>query len=299
MKKYYTMGLTGLTVITLAACNNNVTDGGEDPEEILNQSMEAMDNLDSYGIDMATSQSISTEGEDEAGDGEFGIETTTEMDMTLDPLSFSQTMTMNLPEMEDEANEETDDMTYLSYFHEDEGFFMEDSTTDTWFQLEDDMMEDYLMITDQQVSPDDQLQVLEDHISDISMDESDSAYVITLETEEMNMQELMEDLDGMGMDGMDGMDEMFTEMFEETDIESMNFQVSIDKDTYYQTESLVELSMKMDMMGQSIQTSQENTIMYRDFDEIDEIEIPQDVIDSAEQTDSDILNEDLDEDLTP
>ena len=290
------LGFPLVSVMALTACGNETSEDGENPEDILNQSISAMEDLESYGMDMTSSQSISMDNEEDIE--EFEIDTSTEMDMVLDPLSFEQSMTLDLADIEgaEELGEDDTNMTYLSYFHEDDGFFVEDPASDSWMQMENEMMEDFLMVSEDQMNPEEQLHVLEDYVSDVSMEESADNYVITLETEDLDIEEMMEELDGLGMDGMDGMDEMFAEMFDETDIEHLDFQVSIDKETYYQTEAVINLSMTMDMMGESLQTSQESSIIYRDFDEIGDIDIPQDVLDSAEETEEEDLMED---DLMP
>ncbi|WP_444684102.1 DUF6612 family protein [Alkalicoccus luteus] len=240
----------------------------ESAEDVLIQSAETMEEAESYRADSIIDQQIEAQGET------MNIHAESSMNITNDPMAFFQETTMTMEEMDDT-------MAYNSYFHSEDGFYMEDPMTGEWMKLPDDSMNDMLSMAEAQTSPEQQLEQLRDYVSDVDMEETDDEYVIHFSGEEIDAEELLESTGGAGIDGFDEM----MMMMENIDFEDFAYTVHIDKETYYQTRGVIDITMSMEMMGETAVMQQSMDMNMYDFNEVEPIEIPQDVLDNAEEVD--------------
>ncbi|QKS72168.1 hypothetical protein FLK61_36545 [Paenalkalicoccus suaedae] len=267
--------LSGVSLLTLAACN---TEDAQDVESILTSSIEAMEEVESYAADMEMTQTMGM------GDGESLTMTSTgEMIMSNNPLALEQRMEMDMGEM----NMGEGPMAYTAYFSEEEGFFMEEPTLGGWIKLPESEMDAILQM--EQMSPQEQLRPLQSYISELSLETTDDEYIITLSGEDIDMNAFMQEFQGLGVEGMDEM----MEVMEEIDVSSLNYVIHIDKETNYQTEAQIDMVMSMDMMGQSFDSEQSIHMLFRDFNEVGPVEIPQEVIDNAQDLE-DMMDAEMD-----
>ncbi|QDI91370.1 hypothetical protein EPH95_09425 [Salicibibacter halophilus] len=235
-------------------------------EEVLSQSMEAMDQLNSYSAEMDMNQSINVDGE------EMPMDMTMSMDVVLDPMSFSQTMVTPNPMTEE-------DMEIEQYMDEDGTIYMLDPEMDEWIMMDGSAlgMED---IEDLEMSPQEQLEMLEAYASDLSLEEEEDRYALTIEGSGDELMELTREFATM-QQGDPQMQEEMEQVLGQMEINTLDYIMYIDKETFYQDEIEMNMDLEMEHEGQTMEMMQEMQGTFSDFDEIDEIEVPQEAIDNA------------------
>ncbi|RKL64990.1 hypothetical protein CR203_23230 [Salipaludibacillus neizhouensis] len=187
MKKSSTFIVSGVMLLALSACGEETTsEGGMSVEEVLNESIGAMESIENYSLEMDMNQMM-----DMGEEGEVNIDSSSEMSLSMEPMTFVQTTSMDMGDM---GLEENMDMKYLSYFSEEEGFFVEDPMTESWTKLPEEFMEDMLAMSDLQMSPEEQLKPFEEYISHLSLEETDSTYIIDLKGEDVDLSKLIDQL---------------------------------------------------------------------------------------------------------
>ncbi|SDJ01914.1 DUF6612 family protein [Natribacillus halophilus] len=252
----------------------DATEEEMDAEEVLSESMEAMDQLNSYSAEMDMDQTISVDGE------EMPMDMTMNMDVVLDPMSFSQTMITPDPMTEEE-------MEIEQYMDEDGTIYMLDPEMDEWIMMDgsDLGLEN---IEDLEMSPQEQLEMMETFASDLNMEEEEDRYALSIEGFGDEFMELIQEFAAMGDPQMqEEMDQFLGQM----DINALDYVIYIDKETFYQDEIEMNMELEMEEGGQSMEMSQKMQGTFSDFDETDEIDIPEEAIDEA------IDIEDLEEEM--
>ncbi|UJW58892.1 hypothetical protein HXZ66_16435 [Bacillus sp. A116_S68] len=277
MKKSLLTSLSAVTLLSLAACGDTTSDDGLSVEEILSESISTMEELDSYTLSMEMAQTL--EGENEEGELEsMSFDTSSEVSLTLEPMTMEIVTRMDMGELG--LGEDTN-MEFLSYFTEEDGFYIEDPTLGGWVKMGDDFSEDLTAISEMQTSPEDQLKSFEDNITNLSVETTDSSYIISLDGDDLDMNDFLNQLDDLGFDDMGPALEELNEM--DMDIEKISYKITIDKETFYQTEANIDMTYNMTMMGETISTSQQIHMVLSDFNNIDPIQIPEDVLEEAEE----------------
>ncbi|AOM82047.1 DUF6612 family protein [Salisediminibacterium beveridgei] len=282
-KKMLYTGIS-LSVLTIVSACGNTTEEGESAEEIVKQSQTTMNDVESYVLNMDMLQTMKLDGMDEDA---MSVRSTQTMEMTMDPMTFKQDMTMNYEDMDEfgEMDDSEGQVSYQSFFTETDGLFMEDPMMDRWMKFPESYLDDFLAMSDLQLHPDEQLAFLKDYVADLSLEEDDEYYYIALKTEDLNMEELMQELHGFDADipGMEGMDELFGSM----ELRELDFSITIDKETYYQTAGSITMVMALDMMGQEMITNQTSEMTMSDFNTIEPIPVPDEVLENAEEISED------------
>ncbi|SDC10600.1 hypothetical protein SAMN05421734_104152 [Pelagirhabdus alkalitolerans] len=283
MKKKRIIGFVVIVLMLILAACGEQSESGESAEDILKESQEVMQELESYAVEMDMNQHIDMGEESAEG---MVVHAESFMEITLDPMSFKQESIMDLSEVEGLAGTETDEtkMRYLSYFHEEEGMFMEDPEIGNWMKFPESYSNEMFTMSGMQMNPEEQLQFLEQYVTDLSLEEDDEYYHITLMTEEIHMDELMEDLQGLNTD-VPRLEEGIESSFGMMELKELDYSITISKDSYYQTEGRMNMVMAVDAMGQAITSEEETHIVMSQFNEIDAVSIPQDVLDNAEEMD--------------
>ncbi|QQK81377.1 hypothetical protein HUG20_16655 [Salicibibacter cibi] len=282
----------GETADSEAADENGEEDGTDDSaegdateeelsaEEVLSQSIEAMDQLNSYSSEMDINQSINVDGE------EMPMDMTMSMDVVLDPMAFSQTMTTPDPVTEE-------DMEIEQYMDEDGTIYMLEPEDDEWIMMDGGSMgmED---IQDLEMSPQEQLEMLQEFSSELTVEEEEDHYALTIEGSGDELIELSREF--ATMQGDPQMEAEMDQVLGQMEINALDYVMHIDKETFYQDELEMNMEMEMEEEGQTMELSQEMQGTFSDFDEIDEIEIPQEAIDDAIDLESEMEElEDLEE----
>lgn len=245
-------------------------------EEVLQKSTEAMAALSSYSMEMVSDQEITMAGEDT-----IKMVTTTTTDMSLNPMAMYQVTSI------EDADGMMEGMENESYFSED-GFFMYDSMAGQWFKMPEEFTAQLNAMSELQGSPAEQLEMLKDYTDKITMTEEEDHYVLNFEGSGEQFNEMAGMIGGMMGDGMG---EMMQEMLSMMTVNQLSYLVHIDKESFYQTKVLLNMDMEMDVDGEKVSSIQVMDSTLTNFDEVGEITVPQEVIDSAQE----ITQEDLEQ----
>lgn len=281
MKKWTTILIAGTLAFVLSACGqtaepkeNPMT--GEKEEVVVNSELTAGEVMEKANAAAETQQSMHSDMEImqtlEMGDEKQDINSTIDMDMILEPLAMRQTMIMQVGDEE---------MAIEQYMTE-EGFFMKDPQSGGWIKLPDEM---YKEATSQMVgvteSPVD-FSMYKEYAEDFTFEETNDEYVLTLAGSGEKFSELMKELLEKNMPP-----EADEAMLEETDmkVEKVDLQFTIDKKTFFTKDFDMDMMMTMAEQGQQVKVTQNIKGTMTKINEIDEIKVPKEIMDSAQKLD--------------
>lgn len=260
----------------LAACNSkaelvNKQNGSDNKEksgltlmEVFEKTTEASKDLKSFKVKMDIKQNIQDEGEN------MKINSTLDMDVVQNPMAFHQIMSMNQPD----SNET---MKMESFFSRD-GMYLHDPTTNSWMKFPDNMMEQLLKVSDQQTNPMAEIEKLRKFVDDIKFKQDDHSYILLLNASgDKFMKFLKEEMQKTLPAGMDDS----AKVFENMKISKMDYEIHIDKKTFFPSVLNLNMVSEMTTEGKTIKMAQELKGQYEKHNQIDNITIPQEVVEGA------------------
>ncbi|UTR06021.1 hypothetical protein MM326_18380 [Alkalihalobacillus sp. LMS6] len=259
--------LTSVTVASffVVAVTGNALANEESAADIIHQSNEAMLELDSYSsetmMDMTMPDPMSGE--------EVTLSVHTMEDVIMDPFAMHQVSTISTPD---------GDMESTLYWTED-GMY-EQGPDGEWYVFEG-MSSDEMMELLQATSTREQADMLGE---DMSVSDEGDAYVLTYEGNGEDLNDMINDLLGelMMEEEMQG-GEALLESFE---ISDLNYEMTIEKDTYYMTDMMMDMTMMIDDGEESLEMhiAMEQTVS--NFNGVDSIVVPDEVKENAEPIDA-------------
>lgn len=241
--------------------------------DIYEQAVAAAEDIKSAEIDVIMDQLIDYEGEQMEISANFTIQ------MITDPLIMHQTGTTSMPFA---ADDEDDGAMDIEMYMTEDDLYIFEGFTESWIHMPTSGMGDMAEVDDQQ-DPYEQLKMFEEYIDQFSIEVTNDAYVLYFDVDADSfddfVKEMLEDTTSGDLDALfDGAD---FNPYEHSDIEFLEYKMTIDKSTL----QIREYDMKMDMTitaeGETIGISQDVRSIYSKINEIDSIEIPQEVIDGA------------------
>lgn len=284
MKKWSMLLAVTTLSFGLVACNETATPTSDTKkeqtsnltlQEVFNKSMEQSESIKSLSANIDMTQLI------EVPSQEISMETTSkmDMDMVIEPLSLYQkgTTSMTMPGMS--STEQADDMEMESYMTE-QGFYMFDSMSNQWTKLPSDMYEQIMSMSQKQADPAQQLKDLEAFKDDFTFEQTDSSYVLKLAASGDKFNELIQK---QLADTMPDMMVEEQELLKEMNIEKVNYEIFIDKETFNTTALNMIMDMKMVVEGEEMKLAQNLKSTYDNYNEVEKIEIPQEIIDNAQE----------------
>lgn len=286
MKKFYIGALAGLVALTLVACSDSATpvEGTTDKsdltlEDVFNKAMDRQGNLDSLKANVVMDQTMTMTEDGE----EFNMTSSTNinMDMTTKPMAFyvDGEMSMAMADGSDAL-----EMPLKMYLTEADGFYMLDMTSDGWLKLPDESYEEMLAEAGAGTDASEQLAQLKPFLSDFTFEQNDSAYILTLNAKGEKFNDLiLEQIEG-SLD-LDSFEEEGLTSVEDIQFDDAKYIITIDKKTFDTTKIVLDFAMVMDIEGTDAKISTTSTINYSDFNKVDAITIPKDVIDTAVESD--------------
>lgn len=286
MKKWIAYMGAGAIALTLAGCGESAEPSEEtDPsetsdltlEELFAKTTAASEEAKSFHMNMVTNQTMAMGPE-----MDMDMKMDVSMDMTVEPLAFYQKAQSTF------VSEGMDDMPAMEteMYYTADGLFSYDPMMDMWVKLPADEMEDLeaLMMMEQQ-SGDlaGQLEQLEAFQDDFTFEQTGDEFVLTLDaageeyekliTEEMG--QMLGELDIEAQEIMDGMN-----------INKIYYEIFIDKETYQPNTINMTMDFDMEMEGESVNIQSDMQAEYSNFNGIDEIIVPAEVIENAEEMNS-------------
>lgn len=272
----------GVLVFVLGACGNaeedpaQVQPGTEEEnkseltlEDVFKKAQEVADNVNGMHIDMDMTQSIATS---ESGEDITSL-VKIDMDVVQDPLSMYQLMDMD---MGDFGKVETE--LYLS----EEGMFMKSPEGDGWMKFPAEGLDELVEMVDAGPETTIDYDALQEFIDEFTFEQSDEHYILKLQASGDQFNKLMrEELASSDMMNMLSEDEL--EVLENMKTHQLDYEIFIDKETFETTAFELILDVEMSAMEEVVRIQQDVKAQMSQINEIEEIEIPQEVIENAVQ----------------
>ncbi|TCJ04528.1 DUF6612 family protein [Cytobacillus praedii] len=285
MKKTFSILAGFLLVFMLAACNQTAkpvdepvkdnekaseTEKAKEKaseltlEEVMNKSTEASEGLKSFSVKMDLTQDMTDQGE-------LNVQTTSVIDMNIvtEPMAYYQKMKMSM-------GEEAESFETESYFSEAGMFFYEPSTSQ-WMKFPQEMTDTFLQMSGQQSNPGEELKKLQQFVEDFTFEQDSNNYILKLKAsgekfndfiKETAVQQLPPEMSAE--DALSGMK-----------INAVEYEILVDKKTFYPVELNMDMDLEMTIEGQTIAMKQKMNGQYSNYNSVNAITVPQEVIDSA------------------
>jgi len=156
-----------------------------------------------------------------------------------------------------------------------DAFYMFEGNSEQWMKMPLDMAE--MMGTAEQSTPADQLQMLEEYIDEFTFEQDDESYILTMNASGDKFTNLIQEQVQEALKGMGEAEELDMDYT----INSLEYLIHIDKKSYQTTKVDMVMDMAITMDGETVTMVQDLKSTYSNFNEVDTITIPQEVIDNA------------------
>lgn len=287
MKKWMAALGAGTVAIGLGACGDAeapTTDEGVEPEqqapeetrsasEIYEEALEAAEQTESVRAHSLTEQQMKMQP-----DGmEIDMTVDSELEMTYEPQAFHQTgETSIVSEDIDNTNPILSEM-YLT----EQGLYMHETSVDMWLKMPEEMHEDMKAIAGQQsADPARQLEELGEFREDFMLEETEDAYVLTLDASGEEFQQLMDEQLQKTLGQMEIEAPLSPEDLE---VHSVNYVITLDKETYLADRMQVDMALDVNVRGEMMAIESQMQVDYSDYDKVGPIEIPPEVLEQAQE----------------
>lgn len=274
-----TMGL--LLVFMLGACNSKAepenkqngstakADSGLTLEQVFKKSTEASKNLKSYRTKMEVIQNINS--------GQNNVETDTGiiMDVVQNPMSFYQKLMMKAPE--------SDKMIQTKSYFTKDGMFTYDPNSKKWMKFPSEMADQLAQASNQQTDPMAEIKQLKKFVKDFKFKQNDKNYILLLNASgEKFTHFIQEKVQKTLPAGMANSAELLKDM----KINKVDYEIHIDKKTFYPTMLNLNMEMSLNAQGQPVKIEQEIMSKYEKYNQIKEIVVPEKVKKKAVEVNS-------------
>ncbi|WP_068677729.1 DUF6612 family protein [Oceanobacillus sp. Castelsardo] len=271
MKKGFTLLLLTIVFLALAACSS----GDKEVNEIYNKALEAAEEMNSAEVDIEMKQEMSVPQEETT----MVMESKMSGAIIVDPLAMHQKGTASIS-----MGEEMDgpmEMEQELYFVDNE-IYSFDSLTGEWLKMDESTIPMDLINTEQ-MDTSDQLNMFQDYVDDLSYEETEEAYIFKFSPNQDEVKTLAEDLlkEIIPEDLTSQIGKEVTEILKNTEINHLQVEMSINKDSYQIEKYHLDMDMKMTIEGEEMIMKQNVNTMYRNINTIDKIEIPEEIKESA------------------
>lgn len=275
MRKFNHFILFSFLLIVLSACGQTAeptTNNGAAGEtssdltltEVFDKASEVNNDLESFTINMDMKQNMSM------GDESTDMNSSITMDVVQEPLSLKQVMSIDLGELGTQEME--------SYFTDD-GFFLYEPMEDQWMKFPSELSAEIMQLSESQMDVEDQLGQFQDFVDDFTFEQDDTHYILHLDAEGEKFNDLFAQTIGdMMQDDMLGLED---DVFDNINFNQVEYEIYINKDTFYFEDMNVMMDYDMEIEGESFTQKQDIQSTYSNHNEIDEIVVPEDVIEQA------------------
>jgi len=282
LNKKLFIGMTIGTAVLVAACGDTATVKENTTatsdltlEEVFEKTLERQQELKSTKADMSISQDM----EMTMGDDSFTASTVSDMTMetVVKPMQLYAEGTTTM--VDNESGEEMK-MPLKMYMTEADGFYLYEESMGGWFKMAGESYEEILSQAGMQNDPAEQLKQLQQFVSDFTFEQTDNEFTLTLNAEGDKFMSFL--LEQMGT-SLGEESEDITTALEGTNVEDAKYVLTIDKETFDLTNMVMDLVMTMEVEGVATKIDQSSTVDYYDFNSVESIVIPQEVIDTAQE----------------
>ncbi|NEU30360.1 copper amine oxidase N-terminal domain-containing protein [bacterium LRH843] len=237
-----------------------------DPKAFLEKLIAANEKLNSYSADLTVDQMMEFDGE------KMQMDMDMKMDVVMNPLGLYQVMTMSLAELGEE------DLVSKSYVTKD-GFYTYDSFSDQWIKYDDDFFTDLIGLSEAQMDPTVQFELMDKYIENLKVYEQDNTYEMHFDVSGDGFKEMLDLILNAPELGLD--EELLAELNMDIKINKMSIVTTLDKETLFPVADKMHSDMTIGVEGEEMRIVQKMKSSYSNYNKLTEIVVPKEVIDSA------------------
>ncbi|GAA0332447.1 hypothetical protein GCM10008967_23880 [Bacillus carboniphilus] len=237
-------------------------------EEVFEKTMESSNTLTSFAmtsdVDMAMSSNLQ--------EGPLNMKTTIEGQVVAEPLAMYQQMSTSMAG--------TAESFATEMYVTEEGFFFLEPSNNTWLKMPSEMSAQLLgEAATQQTNPAAELANLQKFVSDFQFQKDETNYILKLKADGEKFADFAQDMLA------NSMPQEFASMgniFENTAIENLEYEMYIDQETFYPTALNMNIKMAITEGEETLTMDMKMTGTYSEFNNVS-VTVPQDIIDSAQE----------------
>ncbi|WP_432361835.1 DUF6612 family protein [Sporosarcina sp. UB5] len=237
-------------------------------QEVYSKAMEVSEEQKSMHAVMDIDQklSIPTQG--------IEMESKIKMDMEaiVEPLSMHQNMTMDMGEL---------GTMNMELYMTESGFFMNDPESGQWIKMPKDMYDEMMAQMGGETDPTLDMKMFKEFKDEFKFEQTNEEYILTLSASGDKFSGLMKELMGSALPADMDMTEEESEILENMNVNSLKVVMYIDKETFYTNAFDLDMDMTMKIDEDEMRIVQKMKSVISKINEIDEIVVPQEVIDGA------------------
>lgn len=237
-------------------------------QEVYSKAMEVSEEQKSMHAVIDIDQKISMPSQEVEMDSKIKMD----MDVIVEPLAMHQNMKMDMGEM--------GKMDMELYMNES-GFFMHDPESGQWIKMPKDMYDEMMAGMGGETDPTLDMKMFNEFKDDFKFEQTDDEYILTLSASGDKFSGLMKELMGSALPADMDMTEEDAQMLENMDVKSLEVVMYIDKETFYTNAFDLDMDMTMKIEEEEMRIVQKMKSVITKINEIDEIVVPQEVIDGA------------------
>ncbi|MFD2706636.1 DUF6612 family protein [Salibacterium lacus] len=236
-------------------------------EEIITKSTDAMNDVNGYHMEGKMEQTIT------AGEEEMPMDLELSADISEDPYKIHQDI--NAPNPMGAGS-----MSMEQYLDEEGTLYMYMAEEDQWLKAGEDFTGIDQLTQTTGVSTEEQLELIKQSTENISVEEEEDRYVLSVDGSGDDLLEIGKEFATMGTNTEAQAGEV-EQMMEAMNIETLNYVVSINKDTFFTEDMDIDIDMEVEEGGETMSFSQSASFTLSQFNDIDDIEVPQEAVDNA------------------
>ncbi|UPG65605.1 hypothetical protein MVE64_11895 [Metabacillus endolithicus] len=287
LKKKLSVLFSTMLVFMLAACNQTATTVNESSkteenkkentseltlEQVMTNSMEASEEMKSFAVQMDMTQEMTVPGQTEV----INMESVIDMKVVTEPMTLYQKMDMKMNDIGAE-----DALSTESYISAD-GIYILDPAANQWMKFPKEMSDQLIQLSNQQTNPAEEIKKLQQFVDDFTFEQDEQNYILKLNASGDKFTDFIkETVKETFPQELSAGEDMFNNM----KINKVTYEILIDKETYYPTSLNVLMDMEITAEGETLKIKQNMKGQYSDFNTIEEVKVPQEVIDNAVEMD--------------
>ncbi|MBU8905953.1 copper amine oxidase N-terminal domain-containing protein [Desertibacillus haloalkaliphilus] len=263
--------------IVTVSTNGEVVTGVEvDGDAFLEKSLEV--ELNSFSTEMEIEQIMNVANES------ITMDMAMNLDVVVDPFGMYEYVV---------ADVEGESIVTESYYTED-GFYSYNEFIDTWIKFEGEFYEDLIQLSDMQLDPTAQLEMIDKYFDDYRVWDEGDIYRMTVTMSEDGYQEMLDEILELLFAGLedDFLGEMGGELYDQLRINDMSYTFTFDKETLYPLDYEAQADLEISIEGENMQIIQSMTGSYSNINQVEEIVVPDEVLEAV-QSIEDAFGEEL------
>ncbi|MCA0172398.1 DUF6612 family protein [Bacillus sp. RAR_GA_16] len=123
------------------------------------------------------------------------------------------------------------------------------------------------------------MEMMLDYVDEFSLTEEDGTYVMSLKASGEKFQGLMEKT----AEEMGSQNQMMQEAMDQMKVNEVAYTYTVDKETYLPSKLKMKMDSEISMEGETISTNVEMDSTYDQYNEVEEVKVPKEVMEQAQE----------------